>query len=61
MHSFHFLPYQVRSYLQNVGVRDVPGQAGLSNMLEAIFLEEDRDNNGFITHPEFSGPKHTEL
>ncbi|XP_066917710.1 uncharacterized protein [Clytia hemisphaerica] len=53
---------EVRSYLKNEkGVKDVDGVHGLRSMLHNIFEEEDRDRDGFITHPEFSGRKHTEL
>ncbi|KAL8606944.1 hypothetical protein ACOMHN_041333 [Nucella lapillus] len=30
-------------------------------MLQQIFQHEDRDKDGFISHAEFSGPKHDEL
>jgi len=30
-------------------------------LVEEIFQHEDSDKNGFITHEEFSGPKHDEL
>lgn len=30
-------------------------------MVEEIFAHEDKDKNGFISHDEFSGPKHEEL
>lgn len=30
-------------------------------LVEEIFQHEDKDRNGFITHEEFSGPKHDEL
>jgi len=30
-------------------------------LVEEIFQHEDADKNGFITHDEFSGPKHDEL
>jgi FK506-binding protein 14 len=30
-------------------------------LVEEIFQHEDQDKNGFITHDEFSGPKHDEL
>lgn len=48
----------------------VEGQdsAELKNMLaendklvEEIFQHEDKDKNGYISHDEFSGPKHDEL
>ncbi|KAK9882285.1 hypothetical protein WA026_020395 [Henosepilachna vigintioctopunctata] len=30
-------------------------------LVEEIFQHEDKDKNGFISHTEFSGPKHDEL
>lgn len=30
-------------------------------LVEEIFQHEDKDKNGFISHDEFSGPKHDEL
>lgn len=30
-------------------------------LVEEIFNHEDKDKNGFISHDEFSGPKHDEL
>ncbi|KAG5866465.1 hypothetical protein JTB14_023689 [Gonioctena quinquepunctata] len=30
-------------------------------LVEEIFQHEDQDKNGFISHSEFSGPKHDEL
>lgn len=30
-------------------------------LVEEIFLHEDKDKSGFISHSEFSGPKHDEL
>jgi len=30
-------------------------------LVEEIFQHEDQDKNGFITHDEFSGPKHDEI
>jgi len=40
------------------GVKDLPDQ---DKLVEEIFQHEDRDKNGFISHDEFSGPKHDEL
>jgi len=40
------------------GVKDLPDQ---DKLVEEIFQHEDRDKNGFISHEEFSGPKHDEL
>lgn len=30
-------------------------------LVEEIFQHEDKDKNGFLSHDEFSGPKHDEL
>lgn len=30
-------------------------------LIEEIFQHEDADKDGFISHEEFSGPKHDEL
>lgn len=30
-------------------------------LVEEIFQHEDKDKNGFISHDEFTGPKHDEL
>jgi len=30
-------------------------------LVEEIFQHEDKDKNGFISHEEFSGPRHDEL
>lgn len=30
-------------------------------MIADIFLHEDKDKDGFISHEEFTGPKHDEL
>lgn len=30
-------------------------------LVEEIFQHEDKDKNGYISHEEFSGPKHDEL
>ncbi|KAG8190145.1 hypothetical protein JTE90_026712 [Oedothorax gibbosus] len=40
------------------GLKDVPEQ---DKLVEDIFQHEDKDRNGFISHEEFSGPKHDEL
>lgn len=40
------------------GLKDMPEQ---DKLVEDIFQHEDRDRNGFISHEEFSGPKHDEL
>ncbi|XP_074594265.1 peptidyl-prolyl cis-trans isomerase Fkb14 [Brevipalpus obovatus] len=31
------------------------------NLIEEIFQNEDKDRNGYISHEEFTGPKHDEL
>ncbi|XP_054716180.1 LOW QUALITY PROTEIN: uncharacterized protein LOC129225716 [Uloborus diversus] len=40
------------------GITDLPEQ---DKLVEDIFQHEDKDRNGFISHAEFSGPKHDEL
>ena len=40
------------------GVADLPER---DKLVEEIFQHEDADKNGFISHDEFSGPKHDEL
>jgi FK506-binding protein 14 len=35
--------------------------ADQDKLVEEIFQHEDKDKNGFISHEEFSGPKHDEL
>ncbi|XP_023212112.1 FK506-binding protein 2-like [Centruroides sculpturatus] len=40
------------------GMKDFPDQ---DKLVEDIFQHEDKDKNGFISHEEFSGPKHDEL
>ncbi|XP_035223938.1 FK506-binding protein 2-like [Stegodyphus dumicola] len=40
------------------GIKDMPEQ---DKLVEDIFQHEDKDRNGFISHDEFSGPKHDEL
>lgn len=63
------VPLQVSEYLKKQ-MTAVEGQDSeeLKNMLkendklvEEIFQHEDKDKNGFISHDEFSGPKHDEL
>jgi len=56
---------EVSSYLKKqmpeaakAGVKDLPDQ---DKLVEEIFQHEDQDKNGFISHDEFSGPKHDEL
>ena len=40
------------------GLEEMPEQ---DKLVEEIFQHEDSDKNGFISHEEFSGPKHDEL
>jgi len=56
---------EVSSYLKKQlpaaaesGIKDLPEQ---DKLVEEIFQHEDKDKNGFISHEEFSGPKHDEL
>ncbi|KAK6172069.1 hypothetical protein SNE40_018030 [Patella caerulea] len=43
----------------NVGEENVEEQH--NNMIKEIMAHEDKDKDGFISHEEFSGPKHDEL
>lgn len=61
----YFFPPQISDYLKKqmpqaeaAGLKDMPEQ---DKLVEDIFQHEDRDRNGFISHEEFSGPKHDEL
>jgi len=49
---------EVKAFLIASGVKDEAGDHGLKQMLRDIFNMEDIDNNGFISHKEFSGNKH---
>lgn len=72
-HSDYFIccinVLQVSDYLmkQIVAVEGEPSDAlqdmlkGNDKLVEEIFQHEDKDKNGFISHDEFSGPKHDEL
>jgi len=42
----------------DAGLGEMPEQ---DKLVEEIFQHEDADKNGFISHDEFSGPKHDEL
>lgn len=55
---------EVSEYLK----RQIPAAAAAGHempdqdkLVEEIFQHEDSDKNGFISHDEFSGPKHDEL
>ncbi|XKL64142.1 hypothetical protein PGB90_004228 [Kerria lacca] len=61
---------EVSEYLkkQMVAAEGTEGGEDIKQMLaehdklvEEIFQHEDKDKNGFISHEEFSGPKHDEL
>lgn len=61
---------QVSEYLKKQMVAADGGQESedIKNMIaehdklvEEIFQHEDKDKNGYISHDEFSGPKHDEL
>lgn len=61
---------EVSEYLkkQMVAAEGTEGGEDIKQMLaehdklvEEIFQHEDKDKNGFISHDEFSGPKHDEL
>lgn len=67
-----FVCVQVSEYLRKQMIEAEQGGAGdneeMKKMLvdhdklvEEIFQHEDKDKNGFISHDEFSGPKHDEL
>ncbi|KAB0791279.1 hypothetical protein PPYR_03079 [Photinus pyralis] len=44
---------------ENEEIRNMIGEQ--DKLVEEIFQHEDADKNGFISHTEFSGPKHDEL
>lgn len=63
---------QVSEYLRKQMIEAEKGSGGDSEevkkimadhdkLVEEIFQHEDKDKNGFISHDEFSGPKHDEL
>lgn len=54
-------PDEVKLFLDKKGFKDQPGDHGIKQMMRDIFKEEDRDNNGYIAHSEFSGRKRDEL
>lgn len=66
------LNIQVSSYLKKQMTESQESQAEQNEevkkiledhdkLVEEIFQHEDKDKNGFISHEEFSGPKHDEL
>jgi len=56
---------EVSSYLksksQEAGEQAELGDSEHNEMITQIFTHEDKDKDGFISHEEFSGPKHDEL
>jgi FK506-binding protein 14 len=53
---------EVSSYLQKqLPEGQLEGVPDQDQLVEEIFQHEDADKNGFISHEEFSGPKHDEL
>ncbi|XP_076664931.1 peptidyl-prolyl cis-trans isomerase Fkb14 isoform X2 [Andrena cerasifolii] len=63
---------EVSEYLRKQMIEAEQGSAGENDevkkmladhdkLVEEIFQHEDKDKNGFISHDEFSGPKHDEL
>ncbi|KAE8750921.1 hypothetical protein FOCC_FOCC002349 [Frankliniella occidentalis] len=69
-HGAGVLCVNVSGYLkkQMVAAEGSEGAEDVKKMLEEhdklvdeIFQHEDKDKNGFISHEEFSGPKHDEL
>ena len=60
-----FLSYfQVEAMQQAGGEQAQQAQEMLKDqdkLVEEIFSHEDKDKDGYISHEEFSGPKHDEL
>jgi len=59
-----YLNHQIESMKQSGGpeaenVDELLGQQ--DKLIEEIFTHDDKDKDGFISHEEFSGPKHDEL
>ena len=55
-------PPQVLSYIQQQLPPDqIEAGQDPHKITEEIFHHEDKDRDGFISHEEFSGPKHDEL
>ncbi|XP_064598050.1 uncharacterized protein LOC135464554 [Liolophura sinensis] len=58
---------EIRGYLKKQTeehgdeIEDMPDAEQSEHMIEEIFKHEDKDKDGFISHEEFSGPKHDEL
>lgn len=56
---------EISTYLQKQipaeKANEIPDLPDQDKLIEEIFQHEDSDKNGFISHDEFSGPKHDEL
>ena len=55
---------QVAAYFRKKAtdrMTEPPDEEQLSERVEGIFDHEDKDDDGFISFDEFSGPKHDEL
>lgn len=48
---------QVARFLKKQNYPNGTGDKSHSSLIREIFLEEDKDNDGVISHKEFSGPK----
>lgn len=65
--SFFLLKWQIRGYLKKQTeehgheIEGMPDEEQSDQMIEEIFKHEDKDKDGYISHEEFSGPKHDEL
>lgn len=59
----HFV-FQVSDFIrqqEKISGVDATDESTHNNMISDIFDNEDKDKDGFISHEEFSGPKHDEL
>lgn len=56
---------EINGYLEKqmpkVEAENIPDMPEREKLVEDIFQHEDKDKDGFISHDEFSGPKHDEL
>ncbi|CAB3984142.1 FK506-binding 2-like [Paramuricea clavata] len=48
---------EVAKFLKKQNYPDGPGEKSHSHIIREIFLEEDKNSDGTISHKEFSGPK----
>jgi len=56
--------FQVSSFIRKQEVEEgiaTTDEASHNALVADIFLHEDYDKDGYISHTEFSGPKHEEL